>query len=69
MRNFITVKDIGNLKEAVAEALEIKADRYKYCELGKNKTLMMVFFNSSQDMPRCVGTDTFSLKRIWTLIF
>ena len=47
MRNFITVKDIGNLKEAVAEALEIKADRYKYCELGKNKTLMMVFFNSS----------------------
>ena len=47
MRNFITVNDIGNLKDAVKEALEIKADRYKYCELGKNKTLMMVFFNSS----------------------
>lgn len=47
MRNFISVKDIGNLKEAVNEALEIKADRFKYCELGKNKTLMMVFFNSS----------------------
>ncbi len=47
MRNFLTVNDIGNLKEAVKEALEIKADRYKYCELGKNKTLMMVFFNSS----------------------
>ena len=47
MRNFITVNDIGNLKDAVREALEIKADRYKYCELGKNKTLMMVFFNSS----------------------
>ena len=47
MRNFITVKDIGDLKSAVAEALEIKADRYKYCELGKNRTLMMVFFNSS----------------------
>ncbi|MBO5263114.1 MAG: acetylornithine carbamoyltransferase [Bacteroidaceae bacterium] len=47
MRNFITVNDIGNLKDAVREALEIKSDRYKYCELGKNKTLMMVFFNSS----------------------
>ena len=47
MRNFISVKDIGNLDAAVKEALEIKAYRYKYCELGKNKTLMMVFFNSS----------------------
>lgn len=47
MRNFITVNDIGDLKSAVKEAMEIKADRYKYCELGKNKTLMMVFFNSS----------------------
>ena len=47
MKNFISVKDIGNLKEALDEAFEIKADRYKYCELGKNKTLMMVFFNSS----------------------
>ena len=47
MRNFISVKDIGNLDAAVKEALEIKADRYRYCELGKNKTLMMVFFNSS----------------------
>lgn len=47
MRHFTSVKDIGNLKEAIKEALEIKADRYKYCELGKNKTLMMIFFNSS----------------------
>lgn len=47
MRNFITVNDIGDLKSAVKEAMEIKADRFKYCELGKNKTLMMVFFNSS----------------------
>ena len=47
MRNFITVNDIGNLDAAVKEALEIKADRFKYSNLGKNKTLMMVFFNSS----------------------
>lgn len=47
MRNFISVKDIGNLDAAVKEALEIKADRFRDCELGRNKTLMMVFFNSS----------------------
>ena len=47
MRNFTSVSDISDLKKALDEAFEIKADRYKYCELGKNKTLMMVFFNSS----------------------
>ncbi len=47
MRHFTTVQDIGNLDLAVKEALEIKADRFKFNHLGKNKTLMMVFFNSS----------------------
>ena len=47
MRHFTSVSDIGDLKKSLDEALEIKADRYKYCELGKNRTLMMVFFNSS----------------------
>ena len=47
MRHFTSVNDIGDLKVAVREALEIKADRFKYNHLGRNKTLMMVFFNSS----------------------
>ena len=47
MRNFTSVKDIGDLGTAVKEALEIKADRYRYSDLGKNRTLLMVFFNSS----------------------
>lgn len=47
MRHFTSVTDIGDLKAAVREALEIKADRFKYNHLGRNKTLMMVFFNSS----------------------
>lgn len=47
MRNFISVKDIGSLDNAIQEAMEIKNDRFKYSELGRNKTLMMVFFNSS----------------------
>ena len=47
MRHFTSVNDIGDLKVAVREALDIKADRFKYNHLGRNKTLMMVFFNSS----------------------
>ena len=44
---FTNVKDLGNLQEAVKEALEIKKNRYAYKHIGENKTLLMVFFNSS----------------------
>jgi N-succinyl-L-ornithine transcarbamylase len=47
MRHFTNVKDAGDLKKAVAEALEVKRDRFAYTELGRNKTLVMIFFNSS----------------------
>jgi len=47
MRIFTNVKDLGNLKEALKEAFEVKKDRFAYQALGKNKTLLMVFFNSS----------------------
>ena len=47
MKKFTTVADIGDLKAAVAEALEIKKDRFAFTNLGKNKTLLMIFFNSS----------------------
>ena len=47
MKSFINVQDIGDLHQALAEAQEIKNDRFKYQHLGKNKTLMMIFFNNS----------------------
>ena len=47
MRYFTNVHDLGNLKDALKEAFEIKSNRFGYQELGKNKTLMMIFFNSS----------------------
>ena len=47
MRTFINVEDIGDLNKALAEAQEIKNDRFKYQHLGKNKTLLMIFFNNS----------------------
>lgn len=47
MKRFLSVNDIGPLDKAVAEALEIKRDRFAYQHLGRNRTLMMIFFNSS----------------------
>lgn len=47
MKNFISVDDIGDLKGAVDEALEIKRNRFAHKHLGTDKTLLMLFFNSS----------------------
>jgi len=47
MKTFIRAKDLGNFQEALQEAFEVKKNRFGYQHLGKNKTLLMVFFNSS----------------------
>ena len=46
-RTFFNVEDLGNLHSALAEAQAIKRDRYAFQHLGKNKTLLMIFFNNS----------------------
>ena len=47
MRTFFNVQDIGSLGKALAEAQEVKSNRFGYQHLGKNKTLLMIFFNNS----------------------
>ncbi|NLJ19642.1 MAG: acetylornithine carbamoyltransferase [Bacteroidales bacterium] len=47
MKTFIRAKDLGNFQEALQEAFEVKKNRFGYQHLGKNKTLLIVFFNSS----------------------
>lgn len=47
MKTYTNVKDLGDLNAAVQEALEVKKNRFAYKHLGENKTLLMVFFNSS----------------------
>lgn len=47
INKFTCVDDIGDIRSAVEEALEIKRDRFAYTELGRNRTLLMIFFNSS----------------------
>ncbi|MFI3269766.1 MAG: N-acetylornithine carbamoyltransferase [Rikenellaceae bacterium] len=47
MKKFTSVADIGCLKEAIKEALQVKKHKYGFTELGRHKTLLMIFFNSS----------------------
>ena len=47
MRQFTSVKDIANVQDAVKEALDIKKNPFAYKHLGENRTLLMIFFNSS----------------------
>jgi N-succinyl-L-ornithine transcarbamylase len=47
MRNFISVKDIGNIQEALLKAKAVKENPFANQVLGKNKTALLIFFNSS----------------------
>ena len=47
MRNFTCVHDIGDLKIALEKAKQVKENPFADQQLGKNKTLLMIFFNSS----------------------
>lgn len=47
MRHFTCVKDIGDLKLALEKAKYVKENPFADQALGKNKTLLMIFFNSS----------------------
>lgn len=47
MRIFQNVSDIGHLDTALQEAFEIKDDPFKFHSLGKNKTVLLIFFNNS----------------------
>ena len=47
MSHFTCVHDVGNLAVALQEAFDVKQNPFKYGDLGKNKTLLMLFFNSS----------------------
>ncbi|MCR5130326.1 MAG: acetylornithine carbamoyltransferase [Prevotella sp.] len=47
MRIFQHVTDIGDLKAALAEAQEVKRDRFQWQNLGRNKTALLIFFNNS----------------------
>lgn len=47
MRNFTSVHDIEDLNVALEKAKWVKNNPYANQDLGKNKTLLLIFFNSS----------------------
>ena len=47
MRHFTSVYDLPDLNEAVRMAKEVKSNPYGYQFLGKNKTMVLIFFDSS----------------------
>ena len=47
MRKFFNVGDIGDIAAALEEAREVKKNRVAWKHLGENRTIMLVFFNSS----------------------
>ena len=47
MKHFTSILQLGDLQEALAEAAAIKADPFAHQQLGRNKTLLLVFFNNS----------------------
>ncbi|MGN0201935.1 MAG: N-acetylornithine carbamoyltransferase [Candidatus Cryptobacteroides sp.] len=47
MKKFFNVGDIGDIAAALEEAREVKRNRFAWKNLGENKTIMLVFFNSS----------------------
>ncbi len=47
MKKYTTVNDIANLTELINDAMALKKNPYTFQNIGKNKTLIMLFFNSS----------------------
>jgi N-succinyl-L-ornithine transcarbamylase len=47
MKNYTSVKDIPSIEKAIETAFEVKKNPFGFQHLGKNKTMVLVFFNSS----------------------
>jgi N-succinyl-L-ornithine transcarbamylase len=47
MKHFTSVHDLPSLETALETAFEVKKNPYGYKHLGKNKTMILIFFNSS----------------------
>jgi len=47
MKHYFSINDIGNLQSAVSEAIALKNNPFAFEELGKRKTICLLFFNNS----------------------
>lgn len=47
MNSFLSIKDVNNLPALVNDALEIKKNPHAYSDLGRNKSVCLIFLNPS----------------------
>ena len=47
MKEFTSIRQLGDLRQALAQAQQVKRNPFADQELGRYKTLLMVFFNNS----------------------
>lgn len=47
MKEFTSIRQLGDIRQALAQAQQVKRNPFADQELGRNKTLLMVFFNNS----------------------
>ena len=47
MKNFITLDDLPNFEECINQAIQLKKNPYSFEDIGKRKTIGMLFFNPS----------------------
>jgi len=47
MKHYLTINDLGNLPLAVQEAIALKKRPFTFEDLGKQKTICLLFFNNS----------------------
>jgi len=47
MKHYLSINDLDNLQGTVKEAIELKKDELKFQDLGKGKTICLLFFNNS----------------------
>lgn len=78
MKNYTKIKDIADLTDTIKEAILLKIDPFKHQKIGKNKTLMMLFFNSSlrtrlstEKAAKNLGMSvmTLDISNVWKLEF
>ena len=47
MKKYTDLTDVENPSQLIEEAIALKKNPFQFSELGNNKTLVMLFFNSS----------------------
>ena len=47
MKHYLTINDLPNVQQSVKDAIALKQDPLAHQALGKNKTVVLLFFNSS----------------------